>query len=139
MAKDCNMPTRCGNCKRNGHTWKKCPNIKCAKCGEKGYVVENYHSKKINWLEDTVEPLQILKRSTKQPKTVEPVASLKQATFRYPVEQQDPFDVVKTLWRMPTNMTFGQLLQDDTYRVEMMKALEAEKVQALTPWETCTT
>ncbi len=33
-------------------------------------------------------------------------------------------------------MTFGQLLQDVTYRVEMMKALEAEKVQALTPRET---
>jgi len=29
-------------------------------------------------------------------------------------------------------MIFGQLLQDDTYRVEMIKALEAEKVQALT-------
>jgi len=29
-------------------------------------------------------------------------------------------------------MTFGQLLQDDTYRVKMMKALEAEKVQTLT-------
>ena len=51
------------------------------------------------------------------------------------MKQQDPFDIVKTLWRMPTNMTFGQLLQDDTYRVEMMKALEAEKVQALTPRE----
>ena len=36
-------------------------------------------------------------------------------------------------------MTFGQLLQDDTYRAEMMKALEAEKVQALTPRETRTT
>ena len=36
-------------------------------------------------------------------------------------------------------MTFGQLLQDDTYRVEMMKVLKAEKVQALTPKETCTT
>ncbi len=36
-------------------------------------------------------------------------------------------------------MTFGQLLQDDIYRVEMMKALEAEKVQALTPRETCIT
>ena len=40
---------------------------------------------------------------------------------------------------MPTNMTFGQLLQDDTYWVEMIKALEAEKVQTLTPRETCTT
>ena len=36
-------------------------------------------------------------------------------------------------------MTFEQLLQDDIYRVEMMKALEAEKVQALTPRETRTT
>ena len=40
---------------------------------------------------------------------------------------------------MPINMTFGQLLQDDTYRTEMMKALEAEKVQALTLRETRTT
>ena len=37
---------------------------------------------------------------------------------------------------MPTNMTFGQLLQDNTYRAEMMKALEAEKVQALIPRKT---
>jgi len=36
-------------------------------------------------------------------------------------------------------MTFGQLLQDDTYRAEMIKALEAEKVQALTSQETCIT
>ena len=36
-------------------------------------------------------------------------------------------------------MTFGQLLQDDIYRAEMMKALEAEKVQALTSQETRTT
>ncbi len=36
-------------------------------------------------------------------------------------------------------MIFGQLLQNDTYRVEVMKALEAEKVQALTPRETRTT
>ncbi len=40
---------------------------------------------------------------------------------------------------MPTNITFGQLLQDDTYRAEMMKVLEAEKVQALTPRKTCIT
>ncbi len=33
-------------------------------------------------------------------------------------------------------MIFKQLLQDDTYRVEMMKVLEAEKVQALTSRET---
>ncbi len=98
---------------------------------EKGHVAGNCYSEKINWLEDTVEPLQILKRPTKQPEVVEPVAPLKQATFRHPVEQQDPFDVVETLWRTPTNMTFGQLLQDDTYRAEMMKALKAEKVQAL--------
>ncbi len=36
-------------------------------------------------------------------------------------------------------MTFGQLLQDDTYKAEMMKALEAKKVQALIPQETRTT
>ncbi len=36
-------------------------------------------------------------------------------------------------------MTFGQLLQDDTYRVEIMKTLEAKKVQALTPREIHTT
>ncbi len=57
MAKDCNMPTKYGNYKRNGHTWKKCSSIKYAKCGEKGYIAENCHSKKINWLEDTVKPL----------------------------------------------------------------------------------
>src|SRR6266540_3913956 len=39
---------------------------------------------------------------------------------------------------MPTNMTFGQLLQDDTYRTKIMKALKAKKVQALTFRETCT-
>ncbi len=77
MAKDCNMPTRCGNCKRNDHTWKEYPSIKCAKCDEKGHVMGNCHSEKINWLKDTVEPLQILKRSTKQPETVEFVAPLK--------------------------------------------------------------
>src|SRR6266540_1450643 len=66
MAKDCNMLTRYGNCKRNGYTWKECPSIKCAKCGEKGHVAGNCHSEKINWLEDTVEPLQILKRRTTQ-------------------------------------------------------------------------
>ena len=37
---------------------------------------------------------------------------------------------------MPTNMIFGQLLQDDTYRAEMIKVLKVEKVQALTPRET---
>jgi len=36
---------------------------------------------------------------------------------------------------MPTNMTFRQLFQNDTYRAEMMKVLEAEKFQALTPRE----
>jgi len=36
-------------------------------------------------------------------------------------------------------MTFGQLLQDNTYRIEMMKTLEAKKVQALTLRETYTT
>ena len=35
-------------------------------------------------------------------------------------------------------MTFEQLFQNDTYRAEMMKALEVEKVQALTPKETYT-
>ena len=77
MAKDCNMLTRCGNYKRNDHTWKECPSIKCAKCDEKGYVAGNCHSEKINWLEDTVEPLQILKRLTKQSEIVELIASLK--------------------------------------------------------------
>ncbi len=48
MAKDYNMPIRCGNCKRNDHNWKKCSSIKYAKYGEKGYVVENYISEKIN-------------------------------------------------------------------------------------------
>ena len=64
---------------------------------------------------------------------------MKRATFRHLVEQQDPFDVVETLWRTPTNMTFGQLLQDNTYRAEMIKALETEKVQTLTPREIYTT
>ncbi len=64
---------------------------------------------------------------------------MKRATFRHPVEQQDPFDVVETLWKTPTNMTFGQLLQDNTYKAEMIKALEVEKVQALTLRETRTT
>ncbi len=115
------------------------PSIKCTKCGEKRHVAGNCHSEKINWLEDIVEPLQILKRLIQQSEAGESIASLKRATFRHPVEQQDLFDVVETLWRMPTNMTFGQLLQDDTYRAEMMKALEVEKVQALTLQETCTT
>ncbi len=64
MAKDCNMPTRCGNCKRNGYTWKEYLSIKYAKCDEKRHVAENCYSEKINWLEDTVELLQILKRPT---------------------------------------------------------------------------
>ncbi len=51
------MPTRCSNCKRNGHTWKECPNIKYVKYDEKGHIAGNCHSEKINWLEDTVEPL----------------------------------------------------------------------------------
>ena len=97
MAKDCNMPTRCGNCKRNGHIWKEYPSIKYAKYDEKGYVARNCHSEKINWLEDTVEPLQILKRPTKQPETIELVVFLKRATFRHPVKQQDLFDIVETL------------------------------------------
>jgi len=36
-------------------------------------------------------------------------------------------------------MTFEQLLQDNTYRAEMMKALKVEKVQALTSRKTRTT
>ena len=36
-------------------------------------------------------------------------------------------------------MTYRQLLQDDAYRTEMMKAFEAEKVQALILKETRTT
>ena len=35
-------------------------------------------------------------------------------------------------------MTFGQLLQDDTYRVKILKVLETEKVQTLIPKKTCT-
>ncbi len=77
MAKNCNILTRCDNCRRNGHTWKEYPGIKCAKYSEKGHVAGNCHSEKINWLEDTVEPFQILKKPTKQPETVELVASLK--------------------------------------------------------------
>jgi len=65
IAKDCNMPIRCDNCKRNGHTWKECPSIKYAKCDEKGHIARNCISKKINWLENTIELLQILKRPTK--------------------------------------------------------------------------
>ena len=76
---------------------KECSSIKCVKCSKKGHVAENCHSEKINWLKDTVESLQILKRPIKQPEAVEPVALLKRATFRHPVEQQDPFDVVETL------------------------------------------
>ncbi len=86
MAKDYNMPTRCGNCKKNGHTWKEYPSIKYVKCGEKRHVAGNCHSEKINWLKDIVEPLQILKRSIKQPKTIKLVAPLKWATFRHPVK-----------------------------------------------------
>ncbi len=48
MAKDYNMPTRCGNCKRNGYTWKECPNIKYTKCSKKRHVAENCHNEKIN-------------------------------------------------------------------------------------------
>ena len=48
MAKNCNMPTRCDNCKRNGHIWKECPSIKYAKCSKKRHVAGNCHSEKIN-------------------------------------------------------------------------------------------
>ncbi len=57
MIKDCNMLIKCGNCKRNGHIWKEYPSIKCVKCDEKRHVVRNCYSEKINWLEDTIEPL----------------------------------------------------------------------------------
>ncbi len=59
------MLTRCDNCKRNGYTQKKYPSIKYAKCDEKGHVTDNCYSEKINWLKDTVEPFQILKRPIK--------------------------------------------------------------------------
>ncbi len=65
MVKDCNMPTRGSNYQKNSYSWKEYPNIKYVKYNEKGYVAENYISEKINWLKDIVEPLQILKRSTK--------------------------------------------------------------------------
>jgi len=81
MIKVCNMSTRCGNCKRNGHTWNECPSIKYAKCDEKRHVAGNCISEKINWLKDIVESFQILKRFIKQLKTIEPVASLKRAIF----------------------------------------------------------
>jgi len=81
------MPTRCDNCMRNGYIWKECLSIKYAKCDEKGYIASNCYSKKINWLEDTVEPLQILKRPTQQPEAGESIVPLKQATFRHPVKQ----------------------------------------------------
>ncbi len=48
IAKDCNMPIRCDNYKRNGHTWKEYPSIKCIKCDEKGHIAENCIGKKIN-------------------------------------------------------------------------------------------
>ncbi len=81
------MLTRYDNYKRNDYSWKEYPSIKCVKCDEKGHVTGNCISKKINWLENTVEPLQILKRSIKQLEAVESVVSLKWATFRYPVKQ----------------------------------------------------
>jgi len=67
--------------------WKEYPNIKYAKCSKKRHIARNCNSEKINWLEDTVEPLQILKRPTKQSETVEIVVLLKQATFRHLVKQ----------------------------------------------------
>ncbi len=97
IAKDCNMPTRCNNCKRNSHIRKECSSIKCAKYDKKGHVTDNCHSEKINWLKDIVKSLQILKRPTQQSKAVESITPLKRATFRHPVKQQDPFDVVKML------------------------------------------
>ncbi len=81
------MLTRYNNCKKNGHIWKECPSIKCAKCGEKRHVAWNCHSEKINWLEDTDESLQILKRPIKSSKTIESVTPLKRTTFRHLVEQ----------------------------------------------------
>ena len=87
MTKDYNMLIRYSNYKRNGHSWKEYLDIKYAKCDEKKHVAGNCISKKINWLEDTVELLQILKRPIKQSETVESVALLKWATFRHPIKQ----------------------------------------------------
>ena len=57
MAKDCNMLIRCSNCKRNGHSWKEFPSIKCIKYDEKGHVAGNYISEKINWLKNIIKSL----------------------------------------------------------------------------------
>ena len=86
MAKDCNMSTRCSNCQRNSYSWKEYLSIKYVKYNEKGHVVRNCISEKINWMEDIVELFQILKRSTKQTKDIELAVSLKQVTFRHPIE-----------------------------------------------------
>ena len=77
MVKDCNITTRCSNCRRNSYSWKEYSSIKYAKCNEKEYVARNCISEKINWLEDIVKPLQILKRLIKQSEVVELVASFK--------------------------------------------------------------
>ncbi len=61
-------------------------------------MAKNCHSEKINWLKDTVESLQILKRPIKQPEIIEPVASLKRVTFKHSVKQKNPFDEVESLW-----------------------------------------
>ena len=68
-----------------------------------------------------------MKRLTK-PEMIKLVVPLKWVTFRHLIEQQDLFDIVESLWKILTNITFGQLLQDDTYKTEMIKALKAEKV-----------
>jgi len=51
------MLTRYGNYKRNSYSWKECSSIKYVKYNEKGHIVRNYISEKINWLEDAVELL----------------------------------------------------------------------------------
>ncbi len=86
MVKDYNILTRYDNCKRNGHSLKEYFNIKCVKYEEKSYIVRNCASEKINWLEDTIEPLQILKKLIKKPKIIKSVVLLKWAMFRHLVE-----------------------------------------------------
>ncbi len=43
-----NISTRYENCKKIGYNWKKCSSIKCAKYEEKGHIVANCVSEKIN-------------------------------------------------------------------------------------------
>ncbi len=58
-------------------SYSKYSSIKYMKCEEKDHIMTNCISKKINWLEDTVKLLQILKRQFKQPKKIELVTFLK--------------------------------------------------------------